>query len=61
MNMLRYLNVNSLQLPATLSGGFSFNFNEYERKFNMKNFDLEQNISDANASGREHSFAPQIS
>jgi len=24
----------------------------------MQNFDLEQNISDANASGREHSFAP---
>ena len=26
----------------------------------MKNFDLEQNINDANASGREHSFAPWI-
>jgi len=25
----------------------------------MRNFDLEQNISDANASGREHSFAPR--
>ena len=26
----------------------------------MNNFDLEQNINDANASGREHSFAPWI-
>ena len=40
-NMRHYFLNNSFQLSATSLGGYSFNFNKYERKFTMKNFDLK--------------------